>query len=329
MANKSSLVSIVMPVYNTGKYLKEAIDSVVAQTFTNWELILVDDGSSDQSGAICDEYAKLDRRICVVHKENQGVSCARNTGIELAKGEWLYFIDSDDCIEDNLLEMLLQYSDGVDLVVCSHTIMSTGRIDRVTEKICYYASFEQSVQKIDEQCIGAFYNYIWNKLYKKEKVTMRFDRHLSLGEDMSFNYQYMKSCTGICAIPNALYRYRWSSEETTLTKKIRPDIMEILKIICETRLKYMGDSNKVRAYVSKEFARGVTRQCKLLAANQNYTLKEKWAIIKCWEENDLWNHPMLDMRVLTWKRWLLMTLMKERHTWAVFIFCWFFHAIEK
>ena len=100
----SPSISIIIPVYKAEKYLHRCVDSVLAQTFTNFELILIDDGSPDNSGAICDEYAKQDGRVKVFHQKNQGVSVARNLGIEQAKGEWIAFIDSDDWVENTMYE---------------------------------------------------------------------------------------------------------------------------------------------------------------------------------------------------------------------------------
>lgn len=99
----SSLISIIIPVYNTEKYLDRCIQSVLAQTYTNWELLLIDDGSTDSSGIICDKYAAHDNRIRVFHKPNGGVSSARNLGLDNAKGEWISFVDADDWIENSML----------------------------------------------------------------------------------------------------------------------------------------------------------------------------------------------------------------------------------
>lgn len=104
----SSVVSIIVPVYNAEKTLNRCVDSILNQTFHNWELLLIDDGSSDHSGKICDQYAAKDRRVKVFHKENRGVSSARNYGIKLAKGEWVIFIDSDDYFLSDALKKLLE-----------------------------------------------------------------------------------------------------------------------------------------------------------------------------------------------------------------------------
>ena len=102
----SPLISIIIPVYNAERYLRQCLDSVVAQTYTNWECLLVDDGSKDGSGEICDEYAKKSSRFRVFHKENGGVSSARNTGIEESKGEWVYFCDADDYVYPKGIEII-------------------------------------------------------------------------------------------------------------------------------------------------------------------------------------------------------------------------------
>ncbi|MGF2941895.1 glycosyltransferase family 2 protein [Enterococcus xiangfangensis] len=113
-------ISIIVPVYNVEKYLRKCVDSILAQTFTDFELILVDDGSPDNSGAICDQYAEKDSRIKVIHKENGGLSDARNAGIEVAKGKYLGFIDSDDYIADDMYELLYNniIKEKADLSIC-------------------------------------------------------------------------------------------------------------------------------------------------------------------------------------------------------------------
>ena len=111
------LISIIVPVYNTESYLRNTIDSVLRQEYKNWELILVDDGSTDDSGRICDEYSERDSRIRVLHKPNSGVSDTRNKGLEIAKGEWIFFLDSDDDLFPNSLSKMLEWSKGVDMVV--------------------------------------------------------------------------------------------------------------------------------------------------------------------------------------------------------------------
>ena len=112
-------ISVIIPVYNTEKYLRRCIDSVLAQTYQDFELLLIDDGSKDSSGAICDEYASQDTRVRVFHKENGGVSSARNLGLDHARGEWITFVDADDWMADDMLQQMLDTADaeGADVVL--------------------------------------------------------------------------------------------------------------------------------------------------------------------------------------------------------------------
>ena len=110
------MVSCIIPVYNTQKYLPRCIESVLAQTFVDWEMLLIDDGSTDASGSICDEYAAKDERIRVFHKENGGISSARNVGLNYAQGEWIFFVDSDDSLPKTSLESLLSRSSDANII---------------------------------------------------------------------------------------------------------------------------------------------------------------------------------------------------------------------
>lgn len=119
--NSSPKISVIVPVYKVEKYLRACIDSILAQTFTDFELILIDDGSPDNCGAICDEYAEKDARIRVFHKENGGVSSARNLGIERSRGEWIAFVDSDDWVESDkfskFCEQIAGVNEQIDLII--------------------------------------------------------------------------------------------------------------------------------------------------------------------------------------------------------------------
>ncbi|MGN1326481.1 MAG: glycosyltransferase family 2 protein, partial [Clostridia bacterium] len=119
-------ITVIMPVYNVEKYLEEAIDSVIYQTYQNLEIILIDDGSTDNSGNICDEYAKKDSHIKVIHQENKGLSGARNTGLDIATGEYIMFIDSDDIFPKDACEKMLKFMEekDADYIVGNYTNMS-------------------------------------------------------------------------------------------------------------------------------------------------------------------------------------------------------------
>ncbi len=122
-----ALVSVIIPVYNVRLYLREALDSVLAQTYRNLEILVVDDGSDDRSEAICDEYAEKDARIAVIHQKNKGLSGARNTGLDIVRGDFIAFLDSDDAYCPNMLRMMVDVAQqsGTDLVECNFGIYHT------------------------------------------------------------------------------------------------------------------------------------------------------------------------------------------------------------
>lgn len=165
------MISIIVPVYNVEKYLKKCIESVLRQTYKDFELILVNDGSTDKSGKICDEYLKLDKRIRVIHKKNGGLSDARNIGIKAAKGEYIAFLDSDDWIENNCYETLINLikENNADISICNFksVINDKEQLDKyekfVIEKFNNIEALNQIYDKKNVEFILA-----WNKLFKKE-----------------------------------------------------------------------------------------------------------------------------------------------------------------
>ena len=167
--NEAPLISVIVPVYNVEKYLSKCIDSIIAQTYTNLEILLVDDGAKDSSGAICDEYAQRDSRIRVIHKENGGLSDARNRGIEEARGEYLGFIDSDDYIDPDMYEVLYETltKHDADMSMCGVYELYDGQEARQVDKISDFSCTPEEAMKI---VIDGQINYAYavNKLYKRE-----------------------------------------------------------------------------------------------------------------------------------------------------------------
>lgn len=184
-------ISIIVPVYNVEKYLGDCIDSILAQTFTSFEVILVNDGSMDRSGAICDDYAKLDRRIRVLHKEKCGVSTARNVGVNAAKGEYIGFVDSDDRIHKNMYQKLYELctETNSDIAICKLGREINGKLINKDEE-------GKSVKKMDhieamrQLFKGVLYRFsLCNKLFKRrcfEKVKFPEGR---IHEDLSTTYR--------------------------------------------------------------------------------------------------------------------------------------------
>ena len=236
MFNK--MISVIMPVYNVEKYLSQSINSVLNQTYENFELILVDDKSPDGSPAICDNFAKKDSRIRVIHKqENQGLGYARNTGLDVAQGEYIYFIDSDDFIHNQLLEKaIVATKPETDLVVFGINRFFEDENGNTT-KTEQLSPSEFSASKNKEMarvfCLlneAKVFPFAWNKLYKKSFITKneaRFEK-TKLIEDFLFNIYLLEKANNVEIISDCLYNYRKPKHET-LASAYSPDFFELCK----------------------------------------------------------------------------------------------------
>ena len=203
-------ISIIIPVYNSEKYLGECLDSVKKQTFTDFEVLLINDGSTDNSGDICDQYAKNDLRFKVFHKKNGGVSSARNLGIEKASGEWITFVDSDDLIEENALKnFILTKSDQIDFFLF-------GVKKLIDEKEVSFFYFEKDqvfsvLEFINKYPLYQYYAGPWSKFFKSSIIKINnitFDKSLNWGEDALFNVHYLNYSNTVRTMPQNGYLYR-------------------------------------------------------------------------------------------------------------------------
>ena len=166
---KQPLISVIIPVYGVEKYIAQCLDSIINQTYKNLEIILVDDGSPDACPKLCDEYSKIDKRIKVIHKKNGGLSDARNVGIDICKGNYITFVDSDDWIEKDMIEQLYSLINkfSADISICNflRTSDEKMKIFNKNEKIKCYNKYEAIRELLKGHKIQ---DYAWNKMYKKE-----------------------------------------------------------------------------------------------------------------------------------------------------------------
>ena len=205
MINNNPTISVIVPVYNVEKYLRRCIDSILAQTFTDFELLLIDDGSKDKSGEICDEYAKKDVRVKVFHKENGGVSSARNIGLDNAKGELICFSDSDDYVGEDWLSEFVKNSGCADLVVESFYEVTESNTQLV--KMNAIQGTKDSILYLYELNV---LGYLWCKCFKRSiisKHNLRFNPNYRIWEDTDFILRYACFCKSIACIPFGAYYY--------------------------------------------------------------------------------------------------------------------------
>ena len=266
-------VSIIVPVYQVETYLRQCIDSILAQTFTDFELILVDDGSKDKSGEICEEYAGKDGRVRVIHKENGGLSDARNAGLEQAAGKYFMFVDSDDYIAPTMIERLYNsiQSESADIAACNFCYVfdkkekkdfSTAMEAEVLQgsEIFYYRKNDRSY---------GFWTVAWNKLYKSEtfrNVRFRFGKY---HEDEFWANDIYQLEIRVATIPECLYYYRQRDNSIMGKESIARnlDILEALReriYIYLEKQEYTDQAYKVLIY-SLEYL----DKCRRLITNGN------------------------------------------------------------
>ena len=212
----NSLVSIIVPVYNCEEYIEKCIISILNQTYKYIELILVNDGSIDNSGYLCDVFAKLDSRVKVTHMKNLGVSSARNQGIKVATGKFIQFVDSDDYIEPNMIEVLTnEINKNVDIVLCGYRRIfkeNNGIINAIDVSLNNQVNITKKIFLNEFGILFKNYyiNYLWNKLYVADiikKFNIQFDDSINWGEDLMFNLQYLGYCKNITIVNKHLYNY--------------------------------------------------------------------------------------------------------------------------
>ena len=240
-------ISIIVPVYNVEKYLRECLDSISLLKAVTWEAILVDDGSTDTSGKICDEYAKQDSRFRVIHQKNSGVSAARNAGLDAAKGEWIWFVDSDDSINpdfeisnpkvlddaDYVLFDMRKFHDGEELKSLEHQkgILKCTDLSK-NDFLCKF------------QC-----NHHPRLFYKKTWVMIDYHQRLAfslgtrVGEDLEFQYKYLTRCQRPARLDAVLYNYRLREGSATQDDSYRRKNLEDLPIVLQHLLEWCKQEN--------------------------------------------------------------------------------------
>lgn len=215
-------LSIVVPVYNVEEYVEKCLESILSQTFTDYEVIIIDDGSTDKSGIICDECAKKDDRVKVIHQRNQGVSAARNVGLEIATGDYISFIDSDDRIHKDMYEKMLGLAidHDIDIVACDY-IQANGN-DYRPESDCI------RILNRDELLLDAFgipsllLSVCWNKVFSRRCILdSKFDTNLKNYEDTMFLCDCYLNCNGAIYIGNKYYIVTVRSESASRQKSCK------------------------------------------------------------------------------------------------------------
>ena len=266
-SNPKPAVSVIVPVYNCERYLRECVDSALGQSLRNLELILVDDGSPDGSGKIVDEYAGKDERVIAIHKENGGQSSARNAGIEVATGDYLYFLDSDDIMEPDLLERVIPLFDhGYEMVVFGFRSFpsnrwneNSGMTSPVKRKELIFNTDKERYEFLSGPFrMKAIRWEVWNRVFRRDMVErwrVRFPKdRRAYPEDLFFTFCYVAHISRILIIPDVLYSYR--RREGSVSGEVYTPSKNLMILSSNLITKELGEhllSSEDCAYLSGRF----------------------------------------------------------------------------
>lgn len=255
------MISVIVPIYNVEKYLHRCLNSIYHQIFTDFEVIMIDDGSTDDSSTICKKFAEKDTRFHYYYTENHGPSHAKNLGISKAAGDYLMFMDSDDEILDNCLQCL--YSEAIqceiqyDWIISGITYCSSDRTiqkSMIPERKCYNpCSTSDFVDVFGQDLL----NFCVDKLFKKEiieKNQLMFDENSRLGEDTRFNLAYSKFVQCVNIVPKSFYMY-YQYGASSLSGAINSSKLSSLIQICDDALKTLGYSTQLEKIVNQRILR--------------------------------------------------------------------------
>ena len=267
------IVSIIVPVYNAEKYLLRCIESILSQSIQNIELLLVDDGSQDNSAQICDEYSQKDTRVRVIHKENGGVSSARNLGIKEAKGEWITFVDADDYLDKRTIEVCAAHFAENDIVRFSMRIIySEDEKNTIVYSISEVDKEEYIAQVISRKTLLG----VWGGFYKKElfeKYDIIFDKTLISGEDWVVLFQLIQNAARIKIINNPLYQYIKYNETARTNNQNYPLFLSEIRAYGKIKHQIVDDGNEKDYYLELAHAK-----CELVY----------WYFVCCLRNNTFW-----------------------------------------
>lgn len=239
------MISVIVPIYNVQDQISRCVESIISQTYSNIEIILVDDGSTDDSGIRCDAYAKMDSRIRVIHQNNKGVSAARNCGIEEAVGEWMVFVDGDDYVEPRFIERLFHEAVMIDadIVMCNYilrtedgTVIENQNYSVVPGKKAF--GNLEALLLFENRKYGTFFDVVWNKIYRKELFeAIRFPEGVSLVEDISVLPEIYYNANRLAILDDKLYNYVIRANSISRSTYSLKEDYQIRWPILEQRLK--------------------------------------------------------------------------------------------
>lgn len=254
------MISVILPVYNMKKTLERSVESICKQSYLNWELLIIDDGSTDGSADVADACAEREKRIRVFHIDNVGVSKARNFGISKAEGEWIAFLDGDDIYLPNAFAVMMEQGSNSDLIIGSFDIISKRHFDvGDLPDMCFQTKDLPDNHVMEQLWKNFLFAVVWNRLYRRSMLNTVFDSALEYGEDTVFNLKSFSNFSRCATLKDKTYVYTWPCNE--VKPKMLRGRLEILKAISEyfpdnetmKRASVFSYAKIIRRYVAESF----------------------------------------------------------------------------
>ena len=317
----NNMVSVIVPIYNAESYLEACVESILAQTYTNIEIILVDDGSVDNSGKICDEYVKKDNRIRVIHKNNEGVSVARNTALTQVKGEFIMFVDADDEIENDCVEKLVKKQRERDFDFVAGACIVLGRKKNTLSNYLNKEYFGDEIKNSIFEILSLYsISAPWGKLFKKSIIqdNVSFIKNVTYGEDAMFLVDYLTHAMSVAIIDDVIYRYNCKNLSCA-SQKFHPDMCEYHKLIIK-KVQMMISEDNEKAKENKQFKNLVLRRVEWVLEHYLYCagwVKETSGFVK--KTIQLFG-DFINVELLSFDNKLLQYLKDEKYT--KFVLSW-------
>lgn len=335
MTDKSPKISVIVPVYNVDQYLHRCIDSILAQTFTNFELLLIDDGSKDNSGKICDEYAHNDNRIKVFHTQNNGASAARNYGIDKSVGEYISFIDSDDWIEPSFYSDFFgnddyEYDIYFQNYIC-HNQDGTTTYKKLSPCSIKGKSLDDAILYLMKE---VKFGWSWIKIFKHSIITdykLRFDYNISFREDELFTLQYCQHIKSLCIRSATNYHYYIHPNSLTRSFNDPKELIRITTLIINAS-KYIK-SSEIEKYNNNYYLENLYYAVIGLYIHgvlPNYNKEMRYSVIESFL-SFYYSHDNIKLHYASFKAKCLYKLLWSTNSPQIidYVFCKWFHVYYK
>lgn len=311
------MISVIVPVYNAQEYLNKCIQSVLNQSYRGFELLLIDDGSTDKSGDVCDTFALLDKRIRVFHTQNGGTSVARNIGIEMSKGEFITFVDADDSLEKDAL-IDLSYLNDCDVVIGDFKF-GTDYMFPYNTMLDKDSTKKYLIDYLNKPTGHSLFVYVWGKLFKSSIIkehNIRFNEQLRIFEDSVFNMHYLRYANCVGYVRNYLYNYNTSDHPSAEYNIFKEPFG--FKVAAYSISLYLGDfSYYYQACVS--FA--IRQMIRYFTLNADTNLKQIYELAKLIIDDSNIEYGLLYYKRYKGDSWLIPLFMKWRCVWLTMFAC--------